>query len=550
MTLRSIEFLLFSALLAVAGIQASAAQGLISIEGEGAEPARQAPEVVDTAIRALPDALEPFGTNLFMGAFRSEREDGINPDYIIVPGDRITVKIWGATTFSDTVVVDTQGNIFIPKIGPIRVEGVSNAELNAVTTRAVRKVFTQSVNVYTNLEGTQPVVVYVTGFVNKPGSYAGVASDSLLYFLDRAGGIDRERGSFREITIRRKDEAVATIDLYDFLLEGRLPKMQFVDGDTIVVARRRHTVAVEGNVRNAFEFEIFSDSINGATLLDLARPKPRASHVTVVGVREHGPVSGYLPVSALVSMELQPGDRILFEADQRNESMLIRVQGSHLGPSRFSVPVDTRLHEMLHHIEIDPVLADPSAVSLKRRSVAKRQKRAIEDSLRRLEAAALGATSQTDEESQIRLDEAKLITEFVSRAREFEPEGILVVARNGEIQDLLLQPDDIIAIPENTNVVLVSGEVLVPRAIVHEPGATLTDYIDRVGGVTERADDQYMVIRRNSEVVMGTNVEILPGDEIVVLPKVPVKSLQVAKTIVQVIYQMALSTAIAIGAID
>jgi protein involved in polysaccharide export with SLBB domain len=524
------------------------AQETVTTTGPDTAADRAAPRPLETIEREQERKLNPFGANLFTGAFRSERESGLNPDYVVVPGDRVTVKIWGATTFAETLVVDSQGNIFIPEIGPVGVEGVRYDRLNDRVTAAVRGVFTQNVNVYTSLEGTLPVATYVTGYVNNPGSYAGVASDSILYFIDRAGGIDLQRGSFRDVRVLRDGKVIARADLYEFLLDGEIARVQFTDGDTVVVGRRGPTVSVDGDVLNAFEFEILQSPVPGSAVASMAHPRPDASHATLVGTRATGPVSAYVPLEELASLQIRDGDLVIIEADQRKDTMLVRVEGSHLGPSRFAVPVDTRLIDMLNHIEVDPNLADVRAVSLRRQSVARRQKQAIEASLRRLETATLGATSQTDTEASIRLQEAELIARFVERASQVEPEGVLVVSKAGKVEDVLLQPEDVISIPENSRVVLVSGEVVVPQAIVHTPGDSIYDYVAKAGGFSERAiENEFLVIRRNAEVLRGRDIDVSPGDEIVVLPKIPAKRLEIVKTIIQVIYQLALSTAVVLG---
>ena len=193
----------------------------------------------------------PFGFNLFTGGFRAEREDGLNPEYVIRPGDQIMLVVWGATSFDGTVVVDAQGNIFVPEIGPIRVEGVRNADLTPHIERAVRRVFTQNINIYSNVLSTTPVTVYVAGYVKNPGSYAGIATDSLLYFLDRAGGVDPKSGSYRIIRVLRDGKVMAQADLYDFLMNGKIPSIQFQDGDTIVVGPRGDTVSALGEIGRA-----------------------------------------------------------------------------------------------------------------------------------------------------------------------------------------------------------------------------------------------------------------------------------------------------------
>lgn len=188
--------------------------------------------------KAEMDKLDPFGANLFEGGFRGTMADGLNASYKIKPGDQVTLRAWGAVEIDQTMPVDAQGNIFVPSIGPLQVQGMSSQQLDAQVRQAIQSVYPQDVQVYTNLQGVQPVGVFVTGYVENPGRYAGTPSDSVLYFLDQAGGIDKELGSYRQIRVERNGRTVATVDLYDFLLDGDIQRPQFKDGDTIVVEER------------------------------------------------------------------------------------------------------------------------------------------------------------------------------------------------------------------------------------------------------------------------------------------------------------------------
>ena len=225
----------------------------------------------NSSAEPVPSArIAPFGASMFQGGFSNDSEDGINPTYIIKPGDSISVRIWGATQFNDRLVVDPQGNIFIPMVGPIAVAGTPNGQLNDTVSTAVGRVFTDNVRVYTSLDGTQPVAVFVTGFVPNPGRFAGIPSNSAMYYLDRAGGIDAERGSYRNIVIKRRGDVVANLDLYDFLITGNMPSVQFEDGDTIVVGARGKVITATGDIANSAAFEFSTDFISGQELLDLA----------------------------------------------------------------------------------------------------------------------------------------------------------------------------------------------------------------------------------------------------------------------------------------
>ncbi|MCX7659193.1 MAG: polysaccharide biosynthesis/export family protein, partial [Caldimonas manganoxidans] len=161
-----------------------------------------------------------FGSQIFTGRFGAVPFAGFNPNYQIAIGDQITVRMWGGFNFDATQPVDAQGNIFIPNVGPIRVLGVRNQELNELVEAQVKRVFRANVGVYASLAAAQPVKVYVTGFVRAPGLYGGLSSDSVLYYLDQAGGIDPDRGSYLEVDVLRGGQVRAKFNLYRFLLDG------------------------------------------------------------------------------------------------------------------------------------------------------------------------------------------------------------------------------------------------------------------------------------------------------------------------------------------
>ena len=495
-----------------------------------------------------PKGPRPFGANLFDGGFSNDREDGLNPGYIIQPGDQVSVRVWGAIEFNESLTVDARGNIFIPKVGPVLVGGVSNSGLNSRVSQSVRQVFTDNVRVYTSLNGAQPVAVFVTGYVPQPGRFSGIPSNSPLHFLDRAGGIDEGRGSYRNISVLRGGETLAEIDLYAFLLEGILPAIQFQDGDTIVVGVRRSSVSVTGDVGNVASFELSLASATGAELMEQVLLQPGVSYVAVSGIRDAKPISVYLPLAEFAEFVLQDGDSVKFSADQHDTIIVVEVEGSHLGPSRYAVPRDTRLQEVLDYIEVDPVLADVGALSLRRESVAQRQKQSLEESLRRLESSYLTASSQTDAESRIRAQEAQLVSQFVQRARQAEPSGRLVVASGGSVADILLQQGDTISIPRRSDSVLLSGEVFVTQAILYRKNMRARDYIALAGGFTQQAlKDRLVVVHANGEVTTDKNPLVRAGDEIIVLPRVPTKNLQLASVIVDILYKVAIATSVAIN---
>lgn len=484
----------------------------------------------------------PYGANLFAGGYETERSDGLNDNYLIAAGDKINIWLWGAVNFSNVVTVDNQGNIFIPEIGPIQVKDIRASEVNALVTSKIKQIYTNNVSVYVNLLTATPVSVYLSGPVIRPGQYAGMASDSILYFLKRAGGIDSERGSYREIKVIRSGKAIAEIDLYDFIQTGVLPKLSFQDGDVILVSPQKSAITVAGGVRNPFRFELEHAVSRGKELSQYSRPLAKVSHVGVIGNRPDGPFSLYMTYQQFQEFELKDGDKIIFNDDLHAQVMDIQISGSYLGPSYFAVKKSTRLHDLLSYIPIDPVLTNAGSIYILRKSVAEKQKEMIEDSLNRLERSVFTAPASSDGEAAIRAKEAEMVMLFTERARKIEPLGKVIVSDSGNIANILLEQGDQIVIPYKTDLIQIGGEVLMPQAVVYNPNASVDDYVAWAGGFTDRAEDSRIaIVRANGLVEFDSKKPIEKGDQILVLPKVDTKTMQAVKDITQVIYQIAVA---------
>ncbi len=488
----------------------------------------------------------PFGANLFAGGYESERIDGLNDDYTIAPGDKVSIWLWGAINQSEVITVDNQGNLFITNVGPVYVANVKASQLNNFVSQKIKQVYKNSVEIYVNLLTATPVSVYISGSVIRPGQYAGIASDSILYYLKRAGGIDSERGSYRSIKVLRQNEVVQEIDLYDFMLKGYLPKFNFKDNDVILVERQKATVVVSGSVRNPFRFEFTGKQANGQQLAKFALPLAKVSHVGIVGDRNDGPFSVYLPYRDFEVFNLRDGDRVIFNDDIRAQVFDIQIAGSYLGPSYFAVKKETRLHDLLAQIEVDKNLTDYESIYIQRKSVAIKQKEMIEQSLERLERSVFTAPASSDGEAKIRAEEGKMILEFTERARKITPLGKVVISDQGKVANIQLEQGDIVFIPAKTDLVQVGGEVMMPQALVFNENAKVEDYIAWAGGFSERANyEQIMVIHANGMIDLNAKGPIRAGDQILVLPKVDAKIMQSIKDVTQIIYQIAIAANVA-----
>ena len=353
-----------------------------------------------------------FGAQLFSGAFARQGATQFNPDYLIASGDSLQVRLWGAYEFDAQLPVDPQGNIFLPHVGPVQVRGVRNQELQGVVDAAVRRVFRSNVSSYASLAAAQPVRVFVSGFVHRPGLYSGTSMDSLLHYLDQAGGIDPDRGSFLNVQVKRGDAVRASVNLYDFLLDGRLPLIQLGNGDVIFVTPRTGSVKVSGLVESAKRFEFGTSQPTVADLARIAKPLAQATHVRVVRNTGTTKNTEYFPLDQAASVRLQSGDELEFTADKKPGTITVRVEGEHLSPQEYVLPYGSRLGTLMQRIELNE-RSEPQSVQLFRISVKERQKQMLATSLRSLEAALLTARSGSSDEARLRKDEAELTLQWV-----------------------------------------------------------------------------------------------------------------------------------------
>ena len=485
-----------------------------------------------------------FGAQLFTGSFAREGATQFNPDYVVTVGDKLQVRLWGAYDLDSIYTVDPKGNIFLPHVGPVRVLGVRNQDLQGTVDASVRRIFKANVHSYASLAAAQPVRVFVSGFVNRPGLYSGTSMDSLLHFLDQAGGIDVERGSFLDVQVKRDGKVRAQANLYDFLLAGRIPLVQLNDGDVIFVSPRKHVVKVLGLAENAKRFEFSSDAFSVADLAQMAKPFARTTNVRIT--RNTGNIKNteYYSISEAPNTRVGNGDEVEFTSDQKPGTISVRVEGEHMSAQEYVLPYGSKLGDLMSRIQFNE-RSDPPSLQLFRQSVRDRQKQMLLTSLKSLESAALTARSGTGEEAALRRAEADMLLQWVERAKTIEPLGQVFMADAAQRNDLLLENGDVLRVPTKDGLVLISGEVLFPNAIAFDTNLSLNDYINRAGGYTQNADVSRVIIaHRDGSFHDATNGEtptIRQGDQILVLPKVDTKSRQFALDISRILASIAIA---------
>ncbi len=497
-----------------------------------------------------------FGELLFKGEFKKSRELRYNSNYILNIGDKVSIKLWGAYNYTGELKIDLQGNIFIPKVGVVHLLGVSNKNLKSVVERSVNRVFNSNVNIYANLDSYQAISIFITGKVKKPGLYSALAGDSILQLLDKAGGVINGEGSYRDLSILRDNRVVKRVDLYNFLLDGNLIPFQFHNGDVIRVGNIKNRVEISGEVEKNYIFEFLGNSILVDDIIRYISVKPNATHFIVTKWIDGLERIKKYPISDRYSISLENGDKIRFVSDYLKDNITIYIAGEHANLHSIMVKKGENLKDLLSKIILTP-LSDIKAVQLYRKSIALKQAKLIRANLKDLEARVMTTGSSTLEEAKIRKEESALVLDFIKRASEVKPKGQVIINSSTDLSNLILEDGDRVFIPKKSQVIVVEGEVSLPNAQTFVPNYTIEDYINSCGGFSPRADKKRVLIVKKSGRVITYNatswwsaksVNIKAGDSILILGKVDSKDIQITSSITQILYQIAVSTAVVLKA--
>ena len=202
--------------------------------------------------------LRQFGYNLFeapLGTFAPVQDVPVGPDYVIAPGDTIFVSMWGLAEGSFQLVVDRNGEVLLPKAGPVRVWGLKFSEMETLIKDQLTQYYTR-VNVNVTMGPLRSMKVFILGEVVKPGAYTVSSISTITNALFAAGG-PSPQGSLRDIRLIRNNQIISRLDLYKFLLEGsRLGDERLLPDDAIFVPPIGRVVALAGYVKRPAIYEL------------------------------------------------------------------------------------------------------------------------------------------------------------------------------------------------------------------------------------------------------------------------------------------------------
>jgi protein involved in polysaccharide export with SLBB domain len=313
-----------------------------------------------------------FGAQVFRDGLRDLRsvpmDLPVGPDYVVGPGDGLTIDLWGGVSTRLMRVVDRQGRVALPEAGPVEVSGRTLGDVQQLVQRTLGTQY-RDASAEVSVSRLRTVRVYVVGEVSEPGAYDISSLSTPLNALVSAGGVT-PRGSLRSLKHYRGRQLIEEVDAYDLLLRGVTPDARKLEnGDTLMVSSLGSQVTVTGMVRRPAIYELHEEKTL-ADVLDLAGgilPAATLKHVEVQRLDAHEKRTMLsLDLSAdgggdakLTAFKIRDGDEIhIFPIAPYNQDT-IYLQGHVLRPGKYSYHEGIKLTDIVTSYK--DLLPEPAA---------------------------------------------------------------------------------------------------------------------------------------------------------------------------------------------
>ena len=341
-----------------------------------ANPYNDIPSLYDMYMQALPQPVTPqrFGMQVFAHGARDSKlipmDLPVGPDYVVGPGDGLSINLWGGVSQRLYRTVDHEGRVSLPEVGPILVSGKSLAEVQENLQQILRTQF-RDVSADVSLGRLRTIRIYDVGDVKNAGAYDVSSLSTPLNALFAAGG-PTAGGSLRILKHYRGDQLVQIVDVYDLLLRGvKTDILRLESGDTVLVPPIGAQITVEGMVRRPAIYELH-DEKNLASVLELAGgllPTAALRHIEVQRILAHEKqtmLSVDIPetdqasevTKQLVAFEIHDGDRIRIYPIAPYNQDAVYLEGHVIRPGRYSYRADMRVTDVISSYK--DLLPEPS----------------------------------------------------------------------------------------------------------------------------------------------------------------------------------------------
>ncbi len=285
-----------------------------------------------------------FGHDIFRQRllnFEPNTSLAVPQTYVLGPGDMVTIEIYGASQRTVRETVTRDGTITVPDYGPIVLSGMTVAQATETLKSQLGSRYVSS-EIRLTVSQTKTIMVNVMGEVRNPGTYHLSSFATVFHALYMAGGINN-LGTLRDVKVYRHGRQIASVDIYDFILNGKLTdNVRLQDEDLIQVGTYQNLVGVTGNVKRPMFYEIKStESVQ--TLIDYAGGfTGDAYKKTLRVVRKSG--SGFSVFNVdefdMGSFKLVDGDAVTVDGILNRYNNMVEVNGAVFRPGMYELGKD------------------------------------------------------------------------------------------------------------------------------------------------------------------------------------------------------------------
>ena len=485
---------------------------------------------------------KPFGYDLFQSYQVNDvpfAQSSAPADYILGPGDELRINFSGSVKASRKVKIDREGNIFLRELGTLNFSGLTYQKTQEELDRIV-KASLIGTEATISLIKIRPIQIFIVGQSMNPGSYNLNALSSISTALFESGG-PNDSGSLRNISLKRSNELVGTLDLYELFIKGNSSaNIKIQSGDVLLINPVKKQIKIFGEVNTPAIFELIDGEDFDDLILFASGLKPLADKNKIVLTRQSFDdeiIVKEMSFSELKDFPLNSGDSIFIDRlpsvsidanKSRRES--VSLEGAFKNPGIYYLKENESLFDLIERSGGYTNEAYIDGGIFLRASVAKREKDGMIRAANDLEKGIARAI-QTGQFSEVSSPDLaiRLIGNIVKQLKEARPLGRVVASfdlennKNEDISfDIIMRDQDRIIMPKKKSTITVSGEVLSPSSYVYSKNLNFNDYLNLAGGLKDGADeDNIFYLLPNGQAAKPSRGwfsenDLLPGTVIVV----------------------------------
>ena len=349
------------------GVDISVLTGSSSIEKQESQKKAVPPKRVNTPedyskskeLDREPEELQAFGYSVFAGepsGFTQIEDLPVPNDYIVAPGDEIKVQVYGKDNAQHSLVINREGIINYPQLGPIYVAGQTFAQLRESLTKTIKQKII-GIDVAVSMGSMRTMQIYIVGEMKQPGAYNVNGLTTVTQALIAAGGV-QESGSLRNVQLKRNGRVIQDIDMYQLLLKGNTQSdIRLLAGDTLFVPTKGGEVIIDGAVKRSAIYELKGSSTLGQLVANAGGTDADAylQQVSIRRLTDKGVVikSVDLSLQSGRNFIIKDGDEVRVNQRSNLISNAIAVRGSVIRQGAYQFILGMKVSDVITSVNTD-----------------------------------------------------------------------------------------------------------------------------------------------------------------------------------------------------